>query len=264
MLRGSYHNGFAPRDGMPLYPSLWRGCVGAWAPCLGPTGTTLRDWSAYKNHGTLTNMDPATDWVVNGASYCLDFDNTDDYIDCGTNSLFGFTGPFSVSCWFRTFVVFDYVVFASKHAGATGWIVGCSSSKVFCQINSTFNANGSTPAVNTWTHFAGTYDGVTIRCYMNAGTPDTIASSAPTANATAMRIGAYSTTATAPMNGQLDDVRLYNRCLNPNEIAILARRRGIAYDLAPMPMPYSEQVDGFQAAWALRQRLILGGGGGMG
>lgn len=263
MLKGSYYNGFAPRDGMPLYPSLWKGCVGAWAPCLGPTGLALRDWSGYGNHGTLTNMVADSDWAVNGGSYCLDFDNTNDYVDCGTSSLLGFTGAFSVSCWFRTFFVSDYQNFASKHTGATGWIVGVYLSKVFMQVDSTFNTAGATPTVNTWTHFASTYDGSTIRCYMNAGTPDTIASSAPTLNSTAMRIGAYSTTATAPMNGQIDDFRLYNRCLSPNEIALLASRRGIAYDLAPFRIPYSEQA-GFQAAWALRQRLILGGGGGLG
>ena len=74
ILPASYSNGFAPRDGQPLYPELWRGCVGAWCPSLGPTGLTLRDWSGFGNHGTLTNMDPGTDWVLSGGRYALDFD----------------------------------------------------------------------------------------------------------------------------------------------------------------------------------------------
>jgi len=64
ILPGTYQNGFAPRDGEPLFPELWDGCVGAWNPGLGPSGLTLRDWSPYKNHGTLTNMDAGTDWVM--------------------------------------------------------------------------------------------------------------------------------------------------------------------------------------------------------
>jgi hypothetical protein len=62
ILPGTYANGFAPRDGQAIWPELWRGCVGAWNPGLGPTGLRLYDWSPYRNHGTLTNMDAGTDW----------------------------------------------------------------------------------------------------------------------------------------------------------------------------------------------------------
>lgn len=62
------------------YPHLWRGVVGSWAPCLGPSGTRLHDHSGRANWGTLTNMDPATDWVVNGGQYALDFDGVNDSV----------------------------------------------------------------------------------------------------------------------------------------------------------------------------------------
>ena len=65
---------------MPLYPELWRGCVGAWSPSLGPTGVTLRDWSGYARHFALTNMDAGTDWVASGGRYALDLDGTNDYL----------------------------------------------------------------------------------------------------------------------------------------------------------------------------------------
>lgn len=264
MIRGSYYNGFAPRDGMPLYPSLWRGCVGAWAPCLGPTGLTLRDWSGYGNHGTLTNMAADSDWVVHGGAYCLDFDNTDDGVNCGSTNRFAFTSAFSFSCWFRTFLVSDYVLFCGRFQDVanTGFLCGVYLSKVFFQLNTVLNTAGATPTVNTWTHYAATWDGSTIRVYMNAGIPDTAATTSLSAPSTSMWIGNYASPTIAPMNGQLDDIRLYNRVLNPNEITLLSRRRGIAYDMMPMTMLYS--AAGFQAAWALRQRQILGGGGGLG
>ena len=84
ILPASYANGFAPRDGQPLYPSLWRGCVGSWAPCLGPTGVTLRDWSGFGRHSALTNMDPASDWIASGGRYALDVDGTNDYLLAAT------------------------------------------------------------------------------------------------------------------------------------------------------------------------------------
>lgn len=253
ILPGSYANGFAPRDGQPLYPQLWRGCVGAWAPYLGPTGLSLHDWAAAKNHGTLTNMAVGTTWLPSGGRYCLDFDNTDDYVDCGSSSLFDFTSPFSVSCWFNTNLVSDYQNFATRHSGASGWIFGIYLSRVFLQCGNTYNTTGGTPIVSTWNHVCGTFDGATIRCYLNGAAPDSIASSAPPSLSGSLRIGAYSTTSTAPMNGKLDDVRLYNRALPANAVKLLASRRGIAYELAPRRRS-SVQV----ATFNRRRRLLIG------
>lgn len=72
----SWKQGFARNAAESAYPNCWKGLVGAWVPALGPTGATLYDVSGYGNHGTLTNMDPATDWVTNW----LDLAGDDDYI----------------------------------------------------------------------------------------------------------------------------------------------------------------------------------------
>lgn len=241
-----------PLIGRPLHPESWHGCVGAWAPCLGPTGLTLRDWGGFGNNGTLTNMDAGTDWIISGGRYCLDFDNTDDYVDCGASSRFAFTSPFSVACWFNTNLVNDYQVFCSRFSGG-GWFLGLYLSKVFLQCGGTYNTAGGTPIVSTWNHVCGTFDGTTIRCYLNGAAPDSIASAAPSSVSTALRIGAYLTTSTAPTNGKLDDVRLYNRVLGTNEVKLLASRRGIAYELAPRRRS-SVQVVAFNR----RRRLLIG------
>ena len=68
-------------------PRLWDGVIGAWCPSLGPTGSRFHDFSRYGNWGTLTNMDPPTDWVVDGGQYSLDFDNTNDYVDLGSTQI---------------------------------------------------------------------------------------------------------------------------------------------------------------------------------
>ena len=80
IIPASYANGFAPRDGRPLYPEFSHGLIGNWAPCLGPTGLTLRDWSGRANHGTLTNMVPGDDWIVSDGRYSLDFDGSNDFV----------------------------------------------------------------------------------------------------------------------------------------------------------------------------------------
>ena len=80
----SFAQGFA-RRGESASPNLWTGLVGAWSPPLGPTGLTLFDQSGYGNDGTLTNMDPATDWMMTEKGWALDFDGSNDYVNCGSN-----------------------------------------------------------------------------------------------------------------------------------------------------------------------------------
>ncbi len=46
-------------------PHQWDGLVADWSFLQGGGGE-LFDTSGYGNHGTLTNMDPATDWVTTG------------------------------------------------------------------------------------------------------------------------------------------------------------------------------------------------------
>jgi len=68
----------------PLPGSLWRPRggipqpVGAWL--LNDGGAQARDSSGNRNHGTLTNMDPATDWVGTPYGGGLNFDGSNDRI----------------------------------------------------------------------------------------------------------------------------------------------------------------------------------------
>jgi hypothetical protein len=72
-----------PSECAPEYASLWDGLVGLWAPALGPTGNALFDLSGLNNHGTLTNMDPATDWVGSPGGWALGFDGIGDFVQLG-------------------------------------------------------------------------------------------------------------------------------------------------------------------------------------
>jgi len=56
-------------------PELWDGLVGLW-PLAAGGGVDAYDLSGYGNHGTLTNMDPATDWVPSPYGWALDLKNT--------------------------------------------------------------------------------------------------------------------------------------------------------------------------------------------
>jgi len=93
---------FAKCQAEAEYPELWQGLVGAWSPCLSPRGgTVLRDLSGRGNHGTLTNMDAATDWVTSGGKTALDFDGSNDYVSIDHNSIFAWPKGATFSTWCR-------------------------------------------------------------------------------------------------------------------------------------------------------------------
>ncbi len=91
--------------------------------------------------------------------------------------------------------------------------------------NPTRTVTAALPAANTWSHVAATYDGATLRLYVN-GTPlaATTATGSIATSTDDLFIGSYSTTAasTEKFSGLMDDVRLYNRALGAAEINVLA------------------------------------------
>ncbi len=122
----SWKQGFARYGHQSANPGLWKGLVGLWVPGLGPTGLTLRDVSGFGNHGALTNMDPATDWVTTGqrVPWALDFDGGNDYVDMGNISAQLGPGDFSLVThhkWDIWSVSFVNVVVARGRSGAGEW-----------------------------------------------------------------------------------------------------------------------------------------------
>ncbi len=59
------------------------GLVGYWSMEDG-RGSTATDFSGSGNSGTLTNMDPATDWVSGRRGAALELDGSDDYVNFGS------------------------------------------------------------------------------------------------------------------------------------------------------------------------------------
>ena len=81
------------------------------------------------------------------------------------------------------------------------------------------NTFGSTAlAAGTWTHLATTYDGTTVRLYVNA----TLVASAPATGGIGVSGSPLSIGGTAAygefFNGRIDDVRIYSRALSQLEI----------------------------------------------
>jgi len=262
ILPGTYANGFAPRDGQPLYPELWRGCVGAWNPGLGPTGLTLRDWSGGCNHGTFFNASASTSWSVSAGRYTVDFPTSaNEYVSCANPQLGG-SSQMTLSYW---------LIRTGNNSAANGngvvgaWgLQGVGSSNQFVSL---FVSNAIRFTVGAGTvvgvtasqsidlgslyHIACIYDGAAVQIYVNGMLGGSAAiSGAIVAGTGQLRFGNYAVSEQSICS--IDDVRIYPRAVSQNEIRLLASRRGIAYELAPRRRSSSA------VQFNRRRRLLLG------
>ncbi len=215
------------------------GLVGYWK--LDETsGTTAADSSGLGHTGTHTatptiSSDVPTLQYANPQS--LDFDGSSNYVDLGRPAFLNsqFAGKISLSAWIKpdvskTAVIvgksdnqdhnapyYDYSLF--QFGNILNFRIGSAN------ISSSGSGTGAL-VVNgtTWQHVAGTYDGTTLRAYINGVevASQVSAGLAIASSARNTRIGARDTTVMDEFfNGKIDDVRIYRRGLTAQEIQSL-------------------------------------------
>ena len=225
ILKPSYATGYAKNASQSAHPNLWDGLVGAWMPSLGVTGETLRDVSGNGNHGTLTNMDAATDWVGTSKGLALDFDRANDIVI--VNDQNGFfrrsgTDDLSVSCWIYPTITGGYQSILgnrSSHYSFNYLIYEHLNGGTIQLHGNTQNKSNYTPPSGKWTHIVATVRKNIYRLYANGelvGGPSSY--NYWVANPTLLCFGAYSTNASEPYGGRLTDTSIYFRALSPSEI----------------------------------------------
>ena len=233
-------NNYATHD-QSRYPELWRGCVGAWAPCLGPTGGRLFDFSRNQNWGTLTNMDNATDWVVSDGRYALDFDGDNDHVLLPNNSILR-PPSLTASAWFIDRIGVPPVgnltpgivySFATATPSGDDWSLSLINGRVRYTSGANYRDDTSQLSANIWYHLCyvrTAFHSVFLNgVLLTSSSPNLSLGGGWTAGAS---IGRWFAQNIYTFNGQLDDIRIYNRDLSEPEIRLLATRRGIAYEPA--------------------------------
>ena len=209
-------------------PTLLHGLVGAWCPSLGPSGYTLFDRSGRSNHGTLTNMDAATDWVGSPGGWVIDGDGSNDRVHTALRLP---TSSMTYCGWvlMRTFKTgynnrpFGEADNARGTAGSClilrpGGPYVVMRGGTASDINATSAAATST---NQWYHWAVTLSDVP-RVWRNGiliatGTGSTISSWNKGFKILADDDAGPSTT----IDGQVSDVAAWSRALTQNEISKL-------------------------------------------
>lgn len=210
---------------------LNRGLVSWWLPLDGNSGgRTLFD-IAGRNHGTLTN-DPTWGVGPNGFG-AVQFDGSNDYVECGTAGLSALGGNANrtIACWARPSGLSAYLVAASLDAGGgVGWAylrVQLSASGTQWQVNARQGNSTEayfefgTPTVGKWDHVALTIDSAyNFTAYLNGvkqNTADVSSVGLYSGSGASMRLGTYSLGG-AYWNGAVGTTQVYNRALSASEV----------------------------------------------
>ncbi len=243
------------------------GLIGSWHLDEG-IGTITYDVSNNANTGTFvgTNIWQTSDgghWngsevtKFNTGSH-LKFDGSGGYVNCGNAPSLNITGIFSISLWVNIISFPITSIWVNK--GYKFFIFSDSSTT----WRPEFRINNTTPFCigltrldlnfNKWFHIVGTYDGTTMRLYVNNILEGTALHGAPTTTTEPFTIAK----AGEVTNGYIDEVRVYNRVLSPAEIQTLYERR--KYNEGTITVTYGaeEQNPGtIYPAYTLRRPITI-------
>ena len=251
------------------FPHLWEGVVGAWCPSLGPTGLRLHDFSRRANWGTLTNMDAATDWVVDGGQYALNFDGVDDIVNCGTginaeptgltisawvsssnwSSAGGLNGVFAAKGTLDGDATSTYALYWNTTLGWTFFTLSAANVLSIVRDNTTATAN-------KLFHIVGTATASTLSIYVDGQLKNTAANSGGNIKTSTHTLNLGSDGTTRRLFGNLFDLAIGGRPLSATEIAGLYQI-GIGGIYERRRRTRLSSVRRFQAGWARGSNVIL-------
>jgi hypothetical protein len=215
--------------------------VGYWKLDEG-SGNVAYDLSDYTNDGTING---GPEWVIGKIGAALEFDGSDDYVDCGNDPSLNINGKITVAAWVKTTST-AHGYFVSK---GTVWDeIGhyAIGQEYNVPLTFQFEIAGSGGAVELdsnvavndgqWHHIVGVYDEPVIKVYVDGVEENTMTGSN---SLTGSAVGGLTIGQRGSGNiigGTIDEVRIYNQALTEPEIlAAMEGAEGYPYALGPNP-----------------------------
>ena len=200
--------------------------------------TGIYDNSSYNYFGTF-NGGMNTSNIITAGKFgkSLDFDGSNDYLDCGNTAHFERTDSFSVEFWMNWDVSGTHAVVANldQSASTRGWEVILEGSVIHMRLSNTWVTNmldvSATHGMSTgaWNHVVMTYNGTSspsgINIYINgvkkstSTVYNTLSGTIVNSTQTLRAGGRGWGSASNYFNGKLDEVRIHNRTLSQEEIS---------------------------------------------
>jgi hypothetical protein len=216
------------------------GLVGYWKMDESATTSGAIDSSGNGNDGTYYgNASTTAGKFGNGGV----FDGTGDLVNCGNDSSFDITSAITISAWINVSSTVDKQRIVDKvRTDAYTLRLYDNGSVAVMELAAEYGGVTQTPGYSSfdnfiilgqWTHVSATYNGDIIRYYIDgqpAGTVKPSPAGDIGTNANDLVIGAR-LDGSYEFRGQIDEVRIYNRALSPDEVQKL-------YEWAPGPISY--------------------------
>jgi len=197
------------------------GLIGYWKLDEG-SGTTAKDSSGLENTMVFKN---SPTWVTGKFGYAVELADADsDYLLATIDEELVLTS-FSLEAWFKTTGTDNIGNFLSINAGGAGSAVAMDSGYVKGRLADSGSVLADVVSPNTyddgeWHHAVFTYDGSTLRLYVDGvEVASTSYSHTITGVTTMAKIGVGTGAGFGYFTGLLDEVCLWNRALSPEEVA---------------------------------------------
>jgi hypothetical protein len=225
-------------------------------------GTVLRDSSGNANHGTIHGPK----WVPSGAGYALQFDGVDDYVDCGNVATLDIRGPVTLSAWVRPTTAsakepgivgkYFHSYALTLYRGGCWWYISSGGNNVSAPLKS-----------GRWHHVLGTFDGETMRLYVNGRQCSAKKSKFNSVNSGKnFLMGRIVPDPTAPdaasharghFEGLLDEVKVYDRPLSLQEVITEYNRQAREKGLVPQDTSWFGQFRLAHYHYPEKDRLVV-------
>ncbi len=208
----------------------------------------LANWRLDEGTGTVAGNTTGefTGTVANGAAWvagrygqALALDGVDDHVSLPSLDVTG--SALTIAGWVRSssFPATVHQRFVSKATDAAEqshyWMVSQTNNgqdRLRFRLKAggtttTLIASSGTLPLNSWYHFAATYDGAMMRLYLNGVEVGAVAKTGALATSAAVGVNiGRNPDGSNPMHGAIDDVRIYSRALSAAEVDAVSREPG--------------------------------------
>jgi len=187
------------------------------------------------NDGTISGTPDRelSDGYGNGAS-AYGFDGSTDYITLGSNILNGASAYTIEAVIKKPAVAASEIVFSERDGASDGPALFLDASERFTFRHNATSITGSPIAADEVVHVQGTWDGSTLRLYVNGELQESDSDATAVSTTTVGRIGCRSTAVSLLLTGNIAHLAIYDSALSQaqiNELVLTARPPLLRYQL---------------------------------
>jgi LruC domain-containing protein len=181
-------------------------------------GTTTADQTG-NNHGTISNAG----WVTGVSGSCLSFNGTNGLVSIPNHPTLSPSETITMMAWAKTrenktAKIFQKGDWDGHGLGQSKWDGWFGNVRTADDVSHSLHWQGGVPVMNVWYHLTLTYDGSTLRFYVNGQLHNSKAlSGSLKVNSRNVSIGSDNG-AQKHFNGDIDEVKFYGAALNQTEI----------------------------------------------